>query len=199
MMSRIPALVLLVLLPAALAGCGQVGMSKLLGTSASTPGQAGTSQDLAMPPDLQLQAPSTVQQPAYVPPAAPATTTTTAATTPTIIAAREGRRRSRDTTAPGGGGRNGHIRRDIDRLGLVRDGVLELLALLIRAGAIEHPHDFERPGIRGILRGDRLKGEHGGRVVLGELERLNACASAPPHHDMTAQLSYTDRMVSVRP
>jgi hypothetical protein len=83
MMSRIPALVLLVLLPAALAGCGQVGMSKLLGTSASTPGQAGTSQDLAMPPDLQLQAPSTVQQPAYVPPAAPATTTTTAATTTT--------------------------------------------------------------------------------------------------------------------
>ena len=80
MTPRIPALVLLVLLPAALAGCGQVGMSKLLGTSASTPEQAGTSQDLAMPPDLQLQAPSTVQQPAYVPPAAPATTTATTTT-----------------------------------------------------------------------------------------------------------------------
>jgi len=64
-------------------------MSKLLGTSASTPEQAGTSQDLSMPPDLQLQAPSSVQQPAYVPPAAPATTTaattTTTATTPTTL------------------------------------------------------------------------------------------------------------------
>lgn len=86
MMSRIRALFLLAVLPVFLAGCGQVGMSKLLGTSASTPQQAGTSQDLAMPPDLQLQTPSTVQQPAYVPPAAPATTTATAPATTTTTA-----------------------------------------------------------------------------------------------------------------